>query len=481
MPRKKTVVLTMVAAFGFGFYQGAQMLSFVVGHYTSNPFSLFGLFVEGAVYLAFACLSWHGKEVRPKPLFASGAALGLLFMVLALINGQEPSFQLVFRTVASTSAACLLLCWAHVFSALPPFLSSVSIASAFMISALVKLFSGFVAAPETSESLYAQLLVFSCCLALLLSAVKMADAAPPRDREEKDRVLSSAQTTPQRLRRLYVGAAAFSVAYGMALQSDIEAQASHYAQSEHTALITFLLAGAILILSLLGSFKGNANYLFVIVAPCFGLTIALKDTLAADPGIGGSVNTAVLNLYYLMLWIMLAKEANRRIYPAFFLFGIGLAISRMALLCGRGAAALLSWEPASSWLGGNAAASLPLLVMLVAACLFIASNEKERKAGEPSQPLSEKSEPSDPWIVAPGTENPQIQTAWDKLSEAHGLSKREEEILFEFLQGRSSSYLADHLFISEHTVKTHIRRGYEKLGIHNRQELITLVQDQLAS
>ena len=55
MPRKKTVVLTMVAAFGFGFYQGAQMLSFVVGHYTSNPFSLFGLFVEGAVYLAFAC------------------------------------------------------------------------------------------------------------------------------------------------------------------------------------------------------------------------------------------------------------------------------------------------------------------------------------------------------------------------------------------------------------------------------------------
>ena len=182
-----------------------------------------------------------------------------------------------------------------------------------------------------------------------------------------------------------------------------------------------------------------------------------------------------------MLWIMLAKEANRRIYPAFFLFGIGLAISRMALLCGRGAAALLSWEPASSWLGGDADASLPLLVMLVAACLFIASNEKERKAGEPSQPLAEKSEPSDPWIVAPGTENPQIQAAWGKLSEEHGLSKREGEILFEFLQGRSSSYLADHLFISEHTVKTHIRRGYEKLGIRNRQELITLVQDQLVS
>lgn len=41
--------------------------------------------------------------------------------------------------------------------------------------------------------------------------------------------------------------------------------------------------------------------------------------------------------------------------------------------------------------------------------------------------------------------------------------------------GRSKRYIAEHLFISENTVKTHARRLCEKLGVHGRQELLDLI------
>ena len=35
-------------------------------------------------------------------------------------------------------------------------------------------------------------------------------------------------------------------------------------------------------------------------------------------------------------------------------------------------------------------------------------------------------------------------------------------------------YIAEKLFISSNTVKTHIRRIYEKTGVHSRDQLIDL-------
>lgn len=45
----------------------------------------------------------------------------------------------------------------------------------------------------------------------------------------------------------------------------------------------------------------------------------------------------------------------------------------------------------------------------------------------------------------------------------------------EYSSGRSARYLADQAMISEHTVKTYLRRAYAKLGVHSRQELLDLM------
>lgn len=69
-----------------------------------------------------------------------------------------------------------------------------------------------------------------------------------------------------------------------------------------------------------------------------------------------------------------------------------------------------------------------------------------------------------------------FSAAMASLAKTYGLTRRELEITSVFVQGRSMSYIAEKLFVSENTVKTHIRHAYAKCGVHNKQELIDLVE-----
>lgn len=53
------------------------------------------------------------------------------------------------------------------------------------------------------------------------------------------------------------------------------------------------------------------------------------------------------------------------------------------------------------------------------------------------------------------------------------LSDREKEIIECIVKGMNSKAMADSLFISEHTVKTHRRNIMHKLGVKNTAELVT--------
>ena len=63
------------------------------------------------------------------------------------------------------------------------------------------------------------------------------------------------------------------------------------------------------------------------------------------------------------------------------------------------------------------------------------------------------------------------------LADERNLSAREREILPYIARGHRPAYVADLLCISEHTVRTHLRNMYRKLGINSREELIQLVEE----
>jgi DNA-binding NarL/FixJ family response regulator len=59
------------------------------------------------------------------------------------------------------------------------------------------------------------------------------------------------------------------------------------------------------------------------------------------------------------------------------------------------------------------------------------------------------------------------------------LTKREQEILVYLARDRSVRYIAETLVISENTVWTHAKRIYSKVGAHNKQELMSLIEEEL--
>lgn len=63
----------------------------------------------------------------------------------------------------------------------------------------------------------------------------------------------------------------------------------------------------------------------------------------------------------------------------------------------------------------------------------------------------------------------------DLIGRKYALSQREIEVMLLFARGNTISSIAGELFISDNTVKTHMRRLYAKLGIHKKQELFALI------
>lgn len=68
-----------------------------------------------------------------------------------------------------------------------------------------------------------------------------------------------------------------------------------------------------------------------------------------------------------------------------------------------------------------------------------------------------------------------IDACCSSLSDRYQLTHKETEILRYLVRGRSVQSIAEEIFVSENTIKTHMRHLYQKLDVHNREELMRLL------
>ncbi len=58
----------------------------------------------------------------------------------------------------------------------------------------------------------------------------------------------------------------------------------------------------------------------------------------------------------------------------------------------------------------------------------------------------------------------------------YGITERERELILKVMQGKSNAKIAEELFISLPTVKTHLHNIYQKLGVDSRYDLLAKVR-----
>ena len=186
------------------------------------------------------------------------------------------------------------------------------------------------------------------------------------------------------------------------------------------------------------------------VGSVWGRTTALCLTDAAY---------VTFSVFFLTLLSVLCARGERD-------FGAVLAI---ALILENAAALAGSFLAQAATPGQLPALIVGLSALIVLAFTFLASESDYHTSWGMERPHRNSSDPM-AYYYSLG----QICSA---ISMQHSLSKREADVLLLLAQKKHAPEIAEELFVSVATVKTHTNNIYKKLDVHSRKELYELIND----
>ena len=73
---------------------------------------------------------------------------------------------------------------------------------------------------------------------------------------------------------------------------------------------------------------------------------------------------------------------------------------------------------------------------------------------------------------------PRFKTKCERLAQRAGISERELEVMVLTAKGRSATRIAENLNVTLATVNSHVHHIYQKLGVHSRQEMLDLIENE---
>lgn len=224
----------------------------------------------------------------------------------------------------------------------------------------------------------------------------------------------------------------------------------------------FLAASALCLVgfALLGS-TVDLRLAFRILMLCYVVAASAVALLAPDNGaLILTITSAALAVILLYTIIIFLDTQARFRKPYWRIPGLTQVFASVGMIA---ASAGLAAVP------GRLSAHPLALVALAAACLMFIASVFLSEGGFSSRPWGFSS-----LIPAESPEMMRVRRCGD-LAAAHRLTTRELEILQLLASGSTRENVAEALFISPATAKTHIRNIYAKLSVHSQRELEELL------
>ncbi|HSH36918.1 MAG TPA: LuxR family transcriptional regulator [Schnuerera sp.] len=179
------------------------------------------------------------------------------------------------------------------------------------------------------------------------------------------------------------------------------------------------------------------------------------------------VNTLMLGacgIFDLFWWSIIGEMLDYAKNPV-KVFGIGLAANVFGVLCGD----MIGIGVTSIQLPNAEVAVMALVVVCITLIILPPLNRQLTKLIKNHAYL----------VVYDGMSKSEQMNIIQKTKMLAPLTERENEVLQLILSGKSNRGIAEMLFISESTVKTHVRNIYSKYDVSSRAELIsTLLKEQ---
>lgn len=483
----KMRALMILAVAGFGLLQGSRLLDQGSGPYSSQPFVLAGIIAGGVCCILLALLSYFANLNDIRPVFAASLVLMAVRMAFSLAPGASEAAIFLSQISAGIGWMLVLLCWMQVFVSYRPLYSIPMIAIGYLIDlATVPVTNALF--PESKQAVFfvifcLSILALGLCLANnRLVAATMIDDEPLR---------TSKRELVVRTGTILFAIFALTVPCGFIVQADILGNLQ-YVQNDLTALLG--MGATVILLVLLLIFrpkKKTIDVAYPVSGICLVLILGYRVASVGDTFAAGSLMAAFLMTFFGVFWVTFVQEAYERRLPAFFLLGLAVGVAQLSLGGGRLLAIALQGSAVMENEATIVAGGVSFLA--ITACAVVAAGlvgrlrtdgatATEAALGAPA------AEPEGPH--ASGADFPPASAsmptvvsfaALELLQQTYGLSKREFQVITDYSTGRSARYIADMLMLSEHTIKSHLRRAYAKMDVHSRQELLSLVDHMEAS
>lgn len=196
-----------------------------------------------------------------------------------------------------------------------------------------------------------------------------------------------------------------------------------------------------------------------------------------------AIIVAAVRVADLIMWIIFAQLARSARRSPVAVFAFGKLMAQIGVILGMVVAQALSVAFDTETLLLPTALAFLVLVTLFGSSAAI-RGRIERETDARRNPDGTCSQPDIAAGFADVAPTPVPEAAGDPdaslaaIAADHGLSPRETEIFELLAKGRSIPYIADELVLANSTVTTHVRGLYRKLDVHNRQELLDLVEER---
>lgn len=519
--------LVVVIIVGFGLFRGVNSNSYLSAFASVEAPFLFvpDLFFNVVVALTVALCSslvivltlrGHLKALSIPILLPVALLIVAKMLTLLGVFSELPSdlALLVPAILFGASSVMLSLAWIEVLAMQRPLAIVTQIALGMLLSMVT---STVLSTLESSAQLIvssALLVVMATCAAYVRWALKMMRAdvvcgadEPPRDREVRRTVGRASSDTaalpvkPQRRYRdafLMLGDAliAYCVLEAVIglLNSFMLAGSITFAGSG-TVSVGGMLIGIITFSVIVFAFQRipQVSTAFRVLMPIVASLLVFLPFL--DERFNLFFSTVLLGSYYfiaLLITYVVAEVAHERQVSSYVLMGATMGLSRILLAAALVGGYFVGSLPVDLFGEGQDFMRYLIIIVAVIYALSVATvlvsrdRHRRRRLQGLEEEIVEVVTDVDRGTVGvwPNVvgERPSVDEILDhrcaRLAERGRLTEREGEILSFLARGRTKAHIARVLFVSENTVRSHVRNIYAKLDVHTRQELIDLLEQE---
>ncbi|MGV8082399.1 MAG: response regulator transcription factor [Coriobacteriia bacterium] len=461
----------LLPQFGLGFWWVFLLWHFFpqpssMAHHVAHPTSIMRLMLMIGLTLSTLSFALFNRRLRSlygrNAIVAGLLTLGSAGVILTRLadSGVVAGGWLFFGlTAAGAALGVPLLQWMETFAQTGSKSASISASGSMVLGSVLYLL--LVALSGVSTLIVTIAIALMPWLATVCLTVSRRHQAPSEDRAVPGRKGSSVPPL------ILGGGFVYSVAYAFMLSFLVHGSTvpATLAATHTAAVLGWSIAGVLLLIGAVRS-KGEPD-LGVAIRPALPL-VAIGVLLLPVVGTGRSyIVAAAVAAGYGFFWILstiIAVTLARRLSVSSLLVG-GLVCAVSATGNAVGVAAeILVLRGEAGTQGLPAVVSLVIVFALLLASTFAVSDRSV----------------STLWGLAgagsPRHQGISLEQRCAAMAAAFGLTPREREVLVMLAKGRNTEYIQRTLVVSSNTVRTHIRRIYEKLDVHSHQELIDMAE-----